>query len=93
MRGNLCLAGVLLLDVPLVVIVHGISEFGVAVGVDEAIEKQADQNWLAEMAELATQTSQGTLVVAEESGHNIMLEQPGVVIDAIRTILAQVRGE
>ena len=80
-------------DVPLVVIVRGIAELGGAVGVDEAMAKQADEIWLAENAKLAKETSQGSLIVAEESGHNIMLEQPDVVIEAIRTIVEQVRGE
>jgi pimeloyl-ACP methyl ester carboxylesterase len=80
-------------DVPLIVIVHGISEFGVAVGVDQTTEEQADQIWLAEMAALAQETSQGTLLVAEESGHNIQLEQPAVVVDAIRQVWEQVRSK
>jgi hypothetical protein len=33
------------------------------------------------------------LIVAEGSGHVIALAKPEVVIDAIRTIVEQVRGE
>jgi hypothetical protein len=44
-------------------------------------------------AELALETSDGTLIVAEESGHNIMVDQPEVVIDAIRTVVEKVRDE
>lgn len=80
-------------DVPLIVIVHGIAELGGVVGVDETMAKQGDEIWLAENAKLAKETSQGSLIVAEKSGHNIMLEQPDIVIEAIRTIVERVRGE
>jgi pimeloyl-ACP methyl ester carboxylesterase len=55
--------------------------------------KQAEEIWRSEAAKLATETAQGRLIVAEKSGHNIMLEQPDVVIEAIRTIVEPVRGE
>jgi pimeloyl-ACP methyl ester carboxylesterase len=80
-------------DVPLVVIVRGVTELGVAVGVDEAMAKQAEEVWRVENTRLAEEAPQGRLIVAEKSGHNIMLEQPDVVIEAIRTIVERVRGE
>ncbi|HSF83061.1 MAG TPA: hypothetical protein VLA49_17625 [Anaerolineales bacterium] len=43
------------------------------------------------MKKLAAETSQGTYVVAENSVHNIILEQPSAVIDAIRSMVEQVR--
>ena len=79
-------------DVPLIVIAHGITE-GLQVGGSDSIAQQADQIWLNEMKKLATETSQGIYVVAENSGHNIIMEQPPVVIDAIRTIVEQVRAK
>jgi pimeloyl-ACP methyl ester carboxylesterase len=78
-------------DVPLIVIVHGITE-GLPVGGDGGVAQQADQVWLAEMARLADEAPQGRLVVAEKSGHNIQLEQPQVVVDAIRTVVEQARA-
>ncbi len=45
------------------------------------------------LAALAKENSQGRLVVAENSGHNIQLEQPAVVIDAIRTLVERVRAK
>jgi len=38
-------------------------------------------------------STQGRQVMVPNSGHMIQLEQPGAVIDAIREILAQVRGD
>jgi len=77
-------------DVPLIVIVHGITE-GLPVGGEGGVVQQADQIWLAEMAKLAQEAPQGKLVVAEKSGHNIALEQPAVVTDAIREVVDQAR--
>lgn len=78
-------------DVPLIVIVHGITE-GLPVGGDGGVIQQADQVWLAEMARLANEAPQGKLIVAEKSGHNIQLEQPEVVVNAVRKLVEQVRG-
>lgn len=80
-------------DVPLIVIARGIRDSIPGPGVTEEIAQEAEKVWLAELADLATQTSAGTLVVAEKSGHNIHLEQPAVVIAAIRELVEQVRGE
>jgi len=41
---------------------------------------------------LAGLSSQGKLIVAAESGHIIPVDEPGVVIDAIREMVEQLRG-
>jgi pimeloyl-ACP methyl ester carboxylesterase len=43
--------------------------------------------------ELAGLSSQGKQIMVKQSGHNIMLDQPGAVIDAIREVIGKVRGE
>ena len=77
-------------DVPLIVIAHGKTDLSPGVNAAEDIALQADQIWLDEMKKLSTETSQGTYIVAEKSGHSIQLEQPDVVIDAIRSIVEKV---
>jgi len=79
-------------DVPLIMIAHGITE-GVPVGGAGSVAQQADEIWLAEMARLAEEAPQGAYIVAEKSGHNIQLEQPEVVIEAIRAVVEQVSSE
>lgn len=37
--------------------------------------------------------TQGRLVVAEQSGHAVQLQDPGIVIGGIGQVLADVRGE
>lgn len=51
---------------------------------------QVSQELLQELVGLS---SQGVQVIAEESGHYIQWDQPNLVIDAIRTMVEQVRGE
>jgi pimeloyl-ACP methyl ester carboxylesterase len=80
-------------DAPLIVIAHGKTDQSPGVNSAEDIALQADRIWLDEMKKLATEASQGTYIVAEKSGHNIQLEQPDVIIDAIRTVVEQVRAE
>jgi pimeloyl-ACP methyl ester carboxylesterase len=41
--------------------------------------------------ELAQRSTQGKLVIVENSGHHIPHDQPGVVVDAIRDVVTDVR--
>lgn len=43
--------------------------------------------------ELASLSSCGRQIMVSSSGHMIQLDQPGVVIDAIREVMEQARGE
>jgi len=79
-------------DVPMIVVVRGLADSIQGVSDEETIQ-QAEQAWRDAQIDLAAQVSDGTLVVAENSGHSIQLEQPGIVIDAIRTLVEQARSE
>ena len=50
-------------------------------------------NWAAAQQGMAALSSHGRLVVAEHSGHAVQLEQPGIVIDGVSQVLAEIRGE
>jgi pimeloyl-ACP methyl ester carboxylesterase len=52
---------------------------------DEAI--QAEQVWQELQADLAKLSSNSRSLVAEKSGHGIPIDQPGLVIDAIRQMV------
>jgi pimeloyl-ACP methyl ester carboxylesterase len=41
--------------------------------------------------QLATLSPRATLVVAQDSGHDIQLEHPGIVIDAVKRMVEQQR--
>lgn len=79
-------------DVPLIVITHGIP-WSALPGVDEATAQEQERVLQEMQAELTASTSDSTLVVAEKSGHNIIVEQPDVIVEAIRTLVTRVRGE
>jgi pimeloyl-ACP methyl ester carboxylesterase len=70
-------------DVPLVVISHRVLADGVSV--------RKDKLWLDMQQELATRTSRAQLVMADTSDHYVQLTEPGVVVAAIRTVLAESR--
>jgi pimeloyl-ACP methyl ester carboxylesterase len=79
-------------DVPMIVIVRDMAD-PIQGSVDEETTQQTEQAWREAQIELAAQVTDGTLIVAEGSGHFIPLEKPEVVVDALRTIVEQVRGE
>jgi len=75
-------------DVPLAVLKHGIS-FEPGGEPDPALERA----WGRMQAELAARSPDGQLVVAEHSHHRIAEDQPALVADAIRRVVAQVRDQ
>ena len=87
-------------DLPLIVLTRGISvdeeyaQMGMMQSMisRETLAKvdQANQEMQHELSGLSTQ---GKQVIATESGHSIQSDQPELVIDAIREVLAQVGGE
>jgi pimeloyl-ACP methyl ester carboxylesterase len=77
-------------NIPLVVIRHGIPDLFAGMPVEQA--KQAEEVWQELQQELARLSSNGQLMVAEKSGHGIQIDQPDLVVDAIRQMVETVRG-
>ena len=80
-------------DVPMIVIAREIADVLPGPPIDEETVLQAEQAWREAHVELAAQVSDGTLIVAKGSGHSVQFDKPEVVINAIRTIVEQVRGK
>jgi pimeloyl-ACP methyl ester carboxylesterase len=80
-------------DVPVVVISHGdqamFAGFG---GLSRDEVERAEKTWQEMQAEYAASFTHGRHVVAEGSGHDIPVEQPEVVIDAIRACVDAARS-
>jgi pimeloyl-ACP methyl ester carboxylesterase len=74
-------------NIPLIVLYHGIPD-SVIPGMTLDEEKAW---WLGLQTELAALSPQGKLVLAEQSGHYIQLDQPSLVIDAVQQVLAVAR--
>jgi pimeloyl-ACP methyl ester carboxylesterase len=52
----------------------------------------ADENWRRLQQDQASLSERGCLVVAQDSGHVVALEQPTIVVDAIRNVVDMIRG-
>jgi pimeloyl-ACP methyl ester carboxylesterase len=74
--------------IPLVVLRHGRSDLPVQGAVTEAVVQEYEATWAQMQDELATLSSRGRVVVAEDSGHDIHLERPDLVTRAIAEVLA-----
>ena len=53
----------------------------------------ADENWRRLQQDEASLSERGCLITAQESGHVIPIDQPAVVVSAIRTVVAIARGD
>jgi pimeloyl-ACP methyl ester carboxylesterase len=57
----------------------------------EDVVKRTNEAWGQMQAELAQLSTQGTRVIAKNSGHYIQLDRPDLVVDAIRKVVSDVR--
>ncbi|HEU5299665.1 MAG TPA: alpha/beta hydrolase [bacterium] len=79
-------------NIPLVVLAHGRADAPPAqVEIAPALVEEAEREWQEMQAELARLSPQGRLVIAEQSGHYVQLEQPELVIEAIRRVVEEAR--
>ena len=76
---------------PVMVIRHGKAEAATP-EIPEVIVRQGEQVWQILQGELAAQSTHGRLIVAERSGHYIQLDQPELVVDAIRQVVEAAQG-
>ena len=52
----------------------------------------ADENWRQLQQDLTSLSEEGCLMIARQSGHVVMVDQPDIVVDAIRTVVETARG-
>jgi pimeloyl-ACP methyl ester carboxylesterase len=73
-------------DLPLVVVSSGRPNpaFGAAA-------KDFQQFWIEQNRTLATRSTRGRFLLAEESGHHVHVDAPDVVLDAVRQVLEEQR--
>jgi pimeloyl-ACP methyl ester carboxylesterase len=88
---TLASAGNSALDIPLIVISHGIPDL-FAFHMSPSNVEEAEQIWQKMQAELATFSAQGKLLLAEKSGHKIHIDEPELVVEVIRQVVEQVRN-
>lgn len=71
-------------DLPVIVITHGLP---VTEGVPEHLRSDVEDAWQRMQSSLTGIARDASLVVAERSGHNIHIEQPDVIVDALVRVL------
>jgi pimeloyl-ACP methyl ester carboxylesterase len=76
-------------DMPLIVLSAG--RWNTIASLSAAENQQYGEVWQALQPELAALSSAGKQIIAEQSGHMVQFEQPDLVIDAIREMVAALR--
>lgn len=76
-------------NIPLTVIRHGIPDLFASMPAEQG--QQAEIVWQELQAELANLSSNSEMMIAEKSGHGIQIDQPSLVVDAIRQMVETVR--
>ena len=79
-------------DIPLTVISAGRPAISAGRGISAADAEQMKRLQDEMHAELAALSTQGKRVIAQESGHYVQVDQPQVVIDAIREVVNAARS-
>ncbi|HYQ91917.1 MAG TPA: alpha/beta hydrolase, partial [Candidatus Competibacteraceae bacterium] len=81
--GNEVRAAALPAELPLVIIMHGQRILPAGAWGDKL-----EQQWLDLQRQLAARQNHSTVIIAQESGHNIHFDQPEVIVAAVRQLLA-----
>ena len=78
-------------NIPLIVLSRSQSVLSSDVDLSAEVIRQVNLGWQQMQTELASLSSNGNRVVAEQSGHYIHLQQPQLVSDAIKQVVADAR--
>jgi pimeloyl-ACP methyl ester carboxylesterase len=79
-------------DIPLTVISAGRPAIAAGRGISEADAKRMKVVGEEMHKEMAALSTRGKRIIAEESGHYVQVDQPAVVVDAIREVVEAARG-
>jgi pimeloyl-ACP methyl ester carboxylesterase len=52
----------------------------------------AEENWRQLQRDQASLSERGCLIIAEQSGHVVPIDQPAVIVEAIKTVVETARG-
>lgn len=79
-------------DIPLAIISAGRPAISAGHGISEADAERFKEVAAELHTEMAALSTRGKRVIAEESGHYVQVNQPGIVVDAIREVVEAARG-
>lgn len=81
-------------DIPLTVISHGrLDENALPPSFGQAVRDEYEATWQKLQAEITSLSKHGRLIVAERSGHNIIFDQPEIVVEYILEMMGKIRNE
>ena len=75
-------------DIPLTVISHGqLDANAVPPSLGQQVRDDYEAAWQKLQVEITSLSTRGRRIVAERSGHNVMFDQPEIVIESISEML------
>jgi hypothetical protein len=74
-------------DIPLIVVTHGYENRFSTLELSEKQRGTIEKEWASQQYELSTLSSRGKIVVAENSGHLIQLDQPELVVELVKELV------
>lgn len=81
-------------DLPMTVISHGcLDANAVPPSLGPEVRDEYERAWQELQVEIASLTSRGRRIIAEHSGHNVILDQPEIVIESILEMVPAAKEE
>ncbi|WP_066310446.1 alpha/beta fold hydrolase [Bacillus sp. FJAT-29814] len=74
-------------DIPLKVVTHGIPIDGTVIGISEADSNKMEDIWQEQQKQMLTLSTNSELIVAENSGHAVMHDEPDLVIETVKSMI------
>lgn len=74
-------------DIPLKVVTHGIPIDGTVIGISEADSNKMEEIWQEQQKQMLTLSTNSELIVAENSGHAVMFDEPDLVVETIKFMI------
>lgn len=77
-------------DIPLIVVTHGYENRFDSLDLSNEQRETIEKEWRRQQDELSKLSSKGKIVVAENSGHLIQLDQPELVVELVQELLEMI---
>ncbi|MBN3524176.1 alpha/beta hydrolase [Paenibacillus apiarius] len=79
-------------SLPLRIVTHGIPTDATALGMSEESSRQLEHIWQEQQKGLLDMSTDSELIIARNSGHMIMHDEPDVVVQVVRELMEQHRN-
>lgn len=81
-------------DLPLTVISHGQLDANVVPpSLGQLVRDEYEAAWQKLQVEITSLSTRGRRIVAESSGHNVIFDQPGIVIESVLEMVGTIRND